>query len=60
MYSIFSDEKIYNFLKKCPTILELLAGLGMRRVLAQIPLTFESTILSGFMENDWNFKRKKK
>ena len=45
---VFPDEKIYNFLKEyCPTILELLAGLGMRRVLAQIPLTFESLILSG-------------
>ena len=44
---IFSDEKIYNFLKYSPKILELLAGLGMRRVLAEIPLTFESLILSG-------------
>ena len=56
---IFSDEKIYNFLKKCPTILELLAGLGMRRVLALIPLTFESTILSGLWKMIGILKGKK-
>eukprot|EP00833_Pecoramyces_ruminatium_P006678 jgi/Orpsp1_1/1180710/evm.model.c7180000074387.1 len=45
---IFNDEKLYRFLKKyAPRMLELTAGLGMRRVLADIPLTFESTILSG-------------
>ena len=45
---IFKDEKLFIFLKKySPKILDLLAGLGMRRVLAEIPLTFESTILSG-------------
>ena len=44
---IFQDEKIYNCLKNAPKILELLAGIGMRRVLAEIPLTFESLILSG-------------
>jgi len=45
---IFPNKKIYEFLKKnAPTILELMAGLGMRRVLAEIPLTFESLILSG-------------
>ena len=45
---IFPDKKVYEFLKKyAPTTLELLAGLGMRRVLAEIPVTFESLILSG-------------
>ena len=45
---IFNDEKLFRFLKKySPKMLELSAGLGMRRVLADIPLTFESTILSG-------------
>ena len=45
---VFPDEKIYNFLSKnSPTILNLLAGIGMRRVLGNIPLTFESVILSG-------------
>ena len=53
------DEKLYNFLKKCPTILELLAGLGMRRVLADIPLTFESLILSGLWKMIGIIKGKK-
>ena len=45
---IFPDKKVYEFLKKyAPTTLEILAGLGMRRVLAEIPKTFESLILSG-------------
>ena len=45
---IFQDKKVYEFLKKyAPSTLELLAGLGMRRVLAEIPVTFESLILSG-------------
>lgn len=44
---IFQNKQMYNLLRKCSTILELLAGLGMRRVLAQIPLTLESLILSG-------------
>jgi len=56
---IFPDEKIYNFLKMCPTILELLAGLGMRRVLGQIPLTFESLILSGLWKMIGILKGKK-
>ena len=45
---IFNDKTLFTFLKKySPKILDLSAGLGMRRVLADIPLTFESTILSG-------------
>jgi len=49
---IFNDEKLYRFLKKySPRMLELSAGVGMRRVLADIPLTFESTILSGLWKN---------
>ena len=56
---IFPDEKIYEYLKKCPTTLELLAGLGMRRVLANIPLTFESLILSGLWKMIGILKTKK-
>ena len=56
---IFPDEKLYNFLKKCPTTLELLAGFGMRRVLANIPLTFESLILSGLWKMIGIIKGKK-
>ena len=56
---IFSDEKVYEILKKSPKILELLAGLGMRRVLADIPLTFESLILSGLWKMIGVIKGKK-
>ena len=45
---IFSDKKVYEFLRKyAPTMLELSAGIGMRRVLADIPKTFEGNILAG-------------
>ena len=45
---IFSDKKVYDFLRKyAPTLLELSAGIGMRRVLADIPKTLEGNILSG-------------
>ena len=44
---VFQDKEIYKFLKYCPKTLEILAGLGMRRVIAEIPVTFESLILSG-------------
>ena len=45
---IFSDKRVYDFLRKyAPTILELSAGIGMRRVLADIPKTFEGNILAG-------------
>ena len=56
---IFQDEKIYNCLKNAPKILELLAGIGMRRVLAEIPLTFESLILSGLWKMISVLKTKK-
>ena len=45
---IFSDKRVYEFLRKyAPTTLELSAGIGMRRVLADIPKTFEGNILAG-------------
>ena len=45
---IFTDNRVYDFLKKyAPTILELSAGIGMRRVLADSPKTFEGNILAG-------------
>ena len=56
---IFPNEKVYNFLKKCPKILELFAGLGMRRVIADIPLTFESLVLSGLWKMIGLLKGKK-
>ena len=57
---IFPNKKVYDFLKKnAPTTLELLAGLGMRRVLAEIPVTFESTLLSGLWKMVGILKEKK-
>ena len=56
---IFQDEKIYEVLKHSPKILELLAGIGMRRVLAEIPLTFESLVLSGLWKMISILKTKK-
>ena len=57
---IFPDKKVCEFLKKyAPTTLELLAGLGMRRVLAEIPVTFESLILSGLWKIIGILKTKK-
>lgn len=45
---IFTNEKVYFFMRKyAPSILELTAGIGMRRVLAEIPKTLEATVLSG-------------
>ena len=45
---VFSDKRVYDFLREyAPTILELSAGIGMRRVLADIPKTFEGNILAG-------------
>ena len=57
---IFPNKKVYDFLKKySPTTLELIAGLGMRRVLAEVPLTFESVILSGLWKMVGILKGKK-
>ena len=56
---IIQNEKIAKFLKHSPKIMELLAGIGMRRVLAEIPLTFESLILSGLWKMIGIIKEKK-
>ena len=46
--SIFSYKRVYDFLRKyAPTILELSAGIDMRRVLGVVPKTFEGNILAG-------------
>ena len=45
---IFTEKKVYDFLRKyAPSILELTSGIGMRRVLANIPKTLEGTIYAG-------------
>jgi hypothetical protein len=45
---IFDDVRIHDFVKKyCPTLLNLIAGVGMRRVLADVPSTHMYTICAG-------------
>ena len=45
---IFTNQKVYDFLRKhAPSILELSAGIGMRRVLGNIPKTLEGTVYAG-------------
>jgi hypothetical protein len=48
---IFDDKRIHNFvLKYCPILLNLIAGVGMRRVLCEVPSTHMYTICAGL----WN------
>ena len=45
---IFENDKIHTFLiNYAPNILEYLASIGMRRLLLEIPYTYENTIISG-------------
>lgn len=45
---VFDDERIHKFmLKYCPTLLNITAGVGMRRVLADVPSTHMYSICSG-------------
>lgn len=45
---IFDDERIFRFLRRhARTLLEYTASIGMRRVLAEIPLTYAYTITAG-------------
>ncbi|KAK9763028.1 hypothetical protein K7432_010677 [Basidiobolus ranarum] len=45
---VFEDERILRFLSKyAPTMLEYTASVGMRRMLADVPLTFAYTSLAG-------------
>ena len=44
----YEDKKIHKFLKKyAPNLLEYSASVGMRRVLANIPQTYNYTLVSG-------------
>ena len=44
----FEDEKLMKFfLKYAPNILQYTASVGMRRIIANVPLTFEYTLSSG-------------
>ena len=45
---IFENDILHKFLiKYAPSILEYLASIGMRRLLLEIPYTYENTIISG-------------
>ena len=44
----FENERIHQFLLKyCPKLLEYTASIGMRRIIAEIPYTWEYTYLAG-------------
>ena len=45
---IFDNEKIHKFLKDyAPKLLEYISSIGMRRILSEIPSTFEASIIIG-------------
>ena len=45
---IFDDERIHQFLLKyAPHLLEYTASIGMRRILAEVPNTYENMIVAG-------------
>ena len=45
---IFDNEKIHKFLKDyAPKLLEYISSIGMRRILSEIPNTFEASIIIG-------------
>ena len=45
---IFNDERIHKFLNNyCPKLLEYISSIGMRRILSEVPCTFEATLLIG-------------
>ena len=45
----FEDEKIHQFLVKyAPHLLEYTASVGMRKIISEIPYTYEYTILAGY------------
>ncbi|KAI9004689.1 hypothetical protein BC832DRAFT_615064 [Gaertneriomyces semiglobifer] len=47
---VFEDPRIFHFLRKyAPTLMEYLASVGMRRLIADVPMTMGYTILSGVL-----------
>jgi hypothetical protein len=45
---LFDDERIHRFLRKyAPTLLEYTASIGMRRVIAAIPMSYGYTVCAG-------------
>ncbi|AYV77901.1 MAG: hypothetical protein Edafosvirus2_80 [Edafosvirus sp.] len=44
----FDDDRIHKFLKKyAPSILEYTASIGMRRIIADVPMTYGYTVCAG-------------
>jgi hypothetical protein len=45
---MFEDERVQRFMQKyCPSLLEYVCSIGMRRVIVGIPLTFAYTLCAG-------------
>lgn len=45
---IFDDQRVHKFLRKyAPTLLEYTCSIGMRRIIADVPMTFAYTICAG-------------
>eukprot|EP00055_Hartaetosiga_balthica_P017881 m.124510 g.124510 ORF g.124510 m.124510 type:complete len:1128 (+) comp9425_c10_seq1:235-3618(+) len=45
---MFDDIRVHKFVRKyAPTVLELCAGIGIRRMIAEVPMTHAYTILAG-------------
>jgi hypothetical protein len=45
---VFDDDRIHRFFKKyAPTLLEYTASIGMRRIIANVPLTYSNTLANG-------------
>ena len=48
---VFENQDIHNFLlDNCPKLLEYMASIGMRRVLAEVNYTYDYTILAGMWD----------
>lgn len=48
---MFEDARIQRFLQKhAPSLLQYTCGIGMRRMLADIPMTYEYTIVAGIWQ----------
>ena len=45
---VFEDERVHRFLRRhAPTVLDLIAGVGMRRMIAVVPMTHAFTLAAG-------------
>jgi len=57
---VFDDPKIGVFLKKyAPSILEYSSSIGMRRIIADVPMTFGYTIIAGIRRMIYDLNKNK-